>query len=167
MSNLLSRFFFKTWHFNLFNNYNFNDTISHISDKFHLFSFFQNSLSDSFISIINPFQESAFGNIQLSLFLFSITLIFKNHFLSSIWIPSLWFFTCRLPKTSKVIMRNHTVLTTFILLGLTEDPQLQVLILVFLFLTYLLSISGNLTIIILTFLNSPLKTPMHFFLETS
>lgn len=64
-------------------------------------------------------------------------------------------------------MRNHTVLTTFILLGLTEDPQLQVLILVFLFLTYLLSISGNLTIIILTFLNSPLKTPMHFFLETS
>ena len=38
-------------------------------------------------------------------------------------------------------MRNHTVITTFILLGLTEDPQLQVLVFVFLFLTYLLSIT--------------------------
>ena len=62
-------------------------------------------------------------------------------------------------------MRNHTVITTFILLGLTEDPQLQVLIFAFLFLTYLLSITGNLTIIILTFLDSHLKTPMYFFLR--
>ena len=62
-------------------------------------------------------------------------------------------------------MRNHTVITTFILLGFTEDPQLQVLIFAFLFLTYLLSITGNLTIIILTFLDSHLKTPMYFFLR--
>ena len=62
-------------------------------------------------------------------------------------------------------MRNHTVITTFILLGFTEDPQLQVLIFVFLFLTYMLSITGNLTIIILTFLDSHLKTPMYFFLR--
>uniref|UniRef100_I3MN06 G-protein coupled receptors family 1 profile domain-containing protein n=1 Tax=Ictidomys tridecemlineatus TaxID=43179 RepID=I3MN06_ICTTR len=43
-------------------------------------------------------------------------------------------------------MRNNTV-TVFILLGLTDDPQLQVLIFIFLFLTYVLSITGNLTII--------------------
>ncbi|XP_045685513.1 olfactory receptor 6C2-like [Phyllostomus hastatus] len=61
-------------------------------------------------------------------------------------------------------MRNHTV-TTFILLGLTDDPQLQGLLLIFLFLTYLLSISGNLTIISLTFVDSHLKTPMYFFLQ--
>ncbi|XP_006859635.1 PREDICTED: olfactory receptor 6C2-like [Chrysochloris asiatica] len=61
-------------------------------------------------------------------------------------------------------MRNRTV-TTFILLGLTDDPQLQVLIFVFLFLTYTLSITGNLTIITLTIVDSHLKTPMYFFLK--
>ncbi|XP_007956488.1 olfactory receptor 6C2-like [Orycteropus afer afer] len=61
-------------------------------------------------------------------------------------------------------MRNGTV-TTFILLGLTDDPQLQVLIFVFLFLTYMLSVTGNLTIITLTFVDSHLKTPMYFFLK--
>ncbi|XP_042639272.1 olfactory receptor 6C2-like [Orycteropus afer afer] len=61
-------------------------------------------------------------------------------------------------------MRNGTV-TTFILLGLTDDPQLQGLIFVFLFLTYMLSVTGNLTIITLTFVDSHLKTPMYFFLK--
>ncbi|XP_004373971.2 olfactory receptor 6C2-like [Trichechus manatus latirostris] len=64
----------------------------------------------------------------------------------------------------KSVMRNGTV-TTFILLGLTDDPQLQVLIFIFLFLTYMLSVTGNLTIITLTFLDSHLKTPMYFFLK--
>ena len=62
-------------------------------------------------------------------------------------------------------MRNHTVITTFILVGLTEDPELQVLIFIFLFLTYVLSVTGNLTIIILTLTDSYLKTPMYFFLR--
>ncbi|XP_003423260.2 olfactory receptor 6C2-like [Loxodonta africana] len=61
-------------------------------------------------------------------------------------------------------MRNGTV-TSFILLGLTDDPQLQVLIFIFLFLTYILSVTGNLTIITLTFVDSHLKTPMYFFLK--
>nr|XP_060460310.1 olfactory receptor 6C2-like isoform X2 [Panthera onca] len=61
-------------------------------------------------------------------------------------------------------MRNSTI-TTFILLGLTDDPELQVLIFIFLFLTYTLSVSGNLTIIILTFVDPHLKTPMYFFLN--
>ncbi|KAM4839286.1 olfactory receptor 6C2-like [Urocitellus parryii] len=62
-------------------------------------------------------------------------------------------------------MRNHTAITTFILLGLTDDPKLQVLIFIFLFLTYMLSVAGNLTIITLTLLDSHLKTPMYFFLR--
>ncbi|XP_059039492.1 olfactory receptor 6C2-like [Mustela lutreola] len=61
-------------------------------------------------------------------------------------------------------MKNHTV-TTFILLGLTEDPQLQIPIFIFLLLTYILSITGNLTIISLTLVDSHLKTPMYFFLQ--
>ncbi|XP_074175122.1 olfactory receptor 6C2-like [Rhinolophus sinicus] len=62
-------------------------------------------------------------------------------------------------------MRNHTPVTTFILLGLTNDPQLQILLFIFLFLTYLLSVTGNLTIILLTLVDSHLKTPMYFFLR--
>ncbi|XP_049639524.1 olfactory receptor 6C74-like [Suncus etruscus] len=62
-------------------------------------------------------------------------------------------------------MRNHTTVTTFILLGLTNDPQLQVVVFVLLFFTYMLSAAGNLTIITLTLLDSHLKTPMYFFLR--
>ncbi|XP_028387905.1 olfactory receptor 6C2-like [Phyllostomus discolor] len=61
-------------------------------------------------------------------------------------------------------MKNYTV-TTFILLGLTEDPQLQVLIFIFLFFTYMLSVTGNLTIITLTSVDPHLKTPMYYFLQ--
>ncbi|KAH0501003.1 Olfactory receptor 6C2 [Microtus ochrogaster] len=61
-------------------------------------------------------------------------------------------------------MRNRTV-TTFVLLGLTDDPKLKILIFFCLFLTYLLSITGNLTIIFLIFIDSHLKTAMYFFLQ--
>ncbi|XP_045869010.1 olfactory receptor 6C2-like [Meles meles] len=62
------------------------------------------------------------------------------------------------------MMRNRTI-TTFILLGLTDDPQLKIMIFIFLFLTYMLSITGNLTIISLTFIDSHLQNAMYFFLQ--
>ncbi|XP_058414035.1 olfactory receptor 6C1-like [Diceros bicornis minor] len=62
-------------------------------------------------------------------------------------------------------MRNQTETTEFILLGLSDDPQLHVVIFVFLLITYMLSITGNLTIITLTLLDSHLQTPMYFFLR--
>ncbi|XP_059039512.1 olfactory receptor 6C1 [Mustela lutreola] len=62
-------------------------------------------------------------------------------------------------------MRNHTEITEFILLGLSDDPQLQGVIFIFLFITYMLSITGNLTIITLTLLDAHLQTPMYFFLR--
>ncbi|XP_075409361.1 olfactory receptor 6C2-like [Tenrec ecaudatus] len=62
------------------------------------------------------------------------------------------------------VMKNYTI-TAFILLGLTDDPHMQVLIFVSLFFTYMLSVTGNLTIITLTLVDSHLKTPMYFFLQ--
>ncbi|XP_036618001.1 olfactory receptor 6C2-like [Trichosurus vulpecula] len=62
-------------------------------------------------------------------------------------------------------MRNHTRIMLFILQGLTDDPRLKVLIFIFLFLTYALTIIGNLIIIILTLMDTQLKTPMYFFLR--
>ncbi|XP_021030471.1 olfactory receptor 6C2-like [Mus caroli] len=62
-------------------------------------------------------------------------------------------------------MKNYTAITTFILVGLTDDANLQILLFIFLLLTYLLSVIGNLTIITLTLVDSHLKTPMYFFLR--
>uniref|UniRef100_A0A8C3WCK6 Olfactory receptor n=1 Tax=Catagonus wagneri TaxID=51154 RepID=A0A8C3WCK6_9CETA len=62
-------------------------------------------------------------------------------------------------------MRNHTSLTCFILLGLTDDPHMQILIFIFLLLTYTLSVIGNLIIIILIFVDSHLETAMYLFLQ--
>ncbi|XP_077024150.1 olfactory receptor 6C74-like [Tamandua tetradactyla] len=62
-------------------------------------------------------------------------------------------------------MGNHTRVIVFILVGLTDDPQLEVVLFTFLLLTYLLSITGNLIIITLTLLDAHLKTPMYFFLR--
>ncbi|EGW05413.1 olfactory receptor 6C74 [Cricetulus griseus] len=62
-------------------------------------------------------------------------------------------------------MKNHTKVTVFILAGLTDDPQWKVALFIFLLLTYLLSITGNLIIITLTLVDTHLKTPMYFFLR--
>ncbi|XP_036025886.1 olfactory receptor 6C74-like [Onychomys torridus] len=62
-------------------------------------------------------------------------------------------------------MGNHTRVTVFILLGLTDDPQWKIVLFIFLLLTYLLSITGNLIIITLTLVDTHLKTPMYFFLR--
>ncbi|XP_019310224.2 olfactory receptor 6C74-like [Panthera pardus] len=62
-------------------------------------------------------------------------------------------------------MGNHTQVTVFILAGLTDDPQLKVVLFFFLLLTYLLSVTGNLLIITLTLVDVTLKTPMYFFLR--
>jgi len=62
-------------------------------------------------------------------------------------------------------MKNHTRPTEFILLGLSDDPELQIVTFLFLIITYILSVTGNLTIIILTLVDSHLQTPMYFFLR--
>ncbi|XP_042554897.1 olfactory receptor 6C2-like [Dipodomys spectabilis] len=61
-------------------------------------------------------------------------------------------------------MRNHTI-TTFLLQGLTDDPQLKAVLLIFLCLTYMVSLIGNLTIISLTTVDPQLKTAMYYFLQ--
>ena len=59
---------------------------------------------------------------------------------------------------------NGSFVTEFILLGLTNQPDLQ-LPLFFLFLgMYMVAVQGNLGLIILITLNSHLHTPMYFFL---
>ncbi|XP_045872804.1 olfactory receptor 143-like [Meles meles] len=61
-------------------------------------------------------------------------------------------------------VENDSSVTEFILLGLTDQPELQ-LPLFFLFLVnYVVTVVGNLSLINLIYLNSHLHTPMYFFL---
>ena len=62
-------------------------------------------------------------------------------------------------------MRNHTSVFSFILQGLTDNLQMQILTFIFLLITYMLNIIGNLVIITLILVDSHLKTAMYFFLQ--
>ena len=61
-------------------------------------------------------------------------------------------------------INNYTTVVEFVLQGLSEDPRLQALFLVFFLLLYILALSGNTVIIIAISLNPSLHTPMYFFL---
>lgn len=61
-------------------------------------------------------------------------------------------------------MRNYMEVTEFILLELTNDPQDKVVLFLFLLVTYMLSVTGNLIVIILTLSDNYLHIPMLFFL---
>ncbi|XP_012920407.1 olfactory receptor 478 [Heterocephalus glaber] len=60
---------------------------------------------------------------------------------------------------------NHTAVTEFILLGLTDDPVLQVILFMIILCIYLVTISGNLSTIILIRVSSRLHYPMYLFLS--
>ena len=60
---------------------------------------------------------------------------------------------------------NHTVVTDFIFLGLTDDPVLRVILFVIILCIYLVTVSGNLSTIVLIRISSQLHHPMYFFLS--
>ncbi|XP_042532068.1 olfactory receptor 5B17-like [Dipodomys spectabilis] len=61
-------------------------------------------------------------------------------------------------------MENGTEVREFILLGLTNDPTLQVPLFIIFTLIYLITMIGNLGMITVILLDSHLHTPMYFFL---
>ncbi|NXL40367.1 OR5G3 protein, partial [Glaucidium brasilianum] len=59
---------------------------------------------------------------------------------------------------------NHTLLTAFVLSGLSNHPQLQHLLFFTFCLMYTIAIIGNLLIFMVT-VHPTLRTPMYFFLR--
>ncbi|XP_037700239.1 putative olfactory receptor 2W6 [Choloepus didactylus] len=55
--------------------------------------------------------------------------------------------------------------TDFILLGFSDRPQLELIISVFVFIFYIVTLIGNTTIILVSHLDIQLHTPMYFFLS--
>ncbi|CAD7687327.1 unnamed protein product [Nyctereutes procyonoides] len=62
-------------------------------------------------------------------------------------------------------MENNTKVTEFILLGLTNAPELQIPLFIMFTLIYLFTLAGNLGMVVLILLDSHLHTPMYFFLS--
>ncbi|KAL6089340.1 hypothetical protein STEG23_032782 [Scotinomys teguina] len=60
---------------------------------------------------------------------------------------------------------NHTAVTEFILLGLTDDPVLRVILFTIILCIYLVTVSGNLSTILLIRVSSQLHHPMYLFLS--
>ncbi|XP_029431444.1 olfactory receptor 1020-like [Rhinatrema bivittatum] len=60
---------------------------------------------------------------------------------------------------------NQTSVTEFLLLGLTDDPHLKTLLFVVFLIIYLMTLLGNIGIILLIKQDSRLHTPMYFFLS--
>ncbi|CAO2584852.1 Olfactory receptor 5B12 [Lemmus lemmus] len=63
------------------------------------------------------------------------------------------------------LMENISEITEFILVGLTDAPELQVPLSIVFTLIYLITLVGNLVMIMLIVLDSRLHTPMYFFLS--
>ncbi|XP_007519202.2 olfactory receptor 4C45-like [Erinaceus europaeus] len=63
-------------------------------------------------------------------------------------------------------MERMKNVTEFILLGLTQNPDLQKILLPVLFVTYLMTLAGNLLISITIFISPALGSPMYFFLSS-
>lgn len=60
---------------------------------------------------------------------------------------------------------NHSTMMAFILLGLSSDPHIQALLFVLFLLVYLLTSTGNMTMMLVIRADSHLHTPMYYFLS--
>ncbi|XP_043853512.1 olfactory receptor 5K1-like [Dromiciops gliroides] len=64
----------------------------------------------------------------------------------------------------KMAEENDTLTTDFILIGFTNHPEMKVMLFVVFFVIYLITIVGNLGLVILILIEPRLHTPMYFFL---
>ncbi|XP_007936150.1 olfactory receptor 8S1-like [Orycteropus afer afer] len=62
-------------------------------------------------------------------------------------------------------LRNHSTVTEFILLGLSADPKIEALLFMLFLGIYLLTVMGNLMLLLVIRVDSHLHTPMYFFLS--
>ncbi|XP_073417259.1 olfactory receptor 6C1-like [Dendrobates tinctorius] len=59
---------------------------------------------------------------------------------------------------------NQTPFTYFIILGISQVPELQALVFLLVLILYLITVTGNMTLLLLVCLEHYLHTPMYFFL---
>ncbi|XP_047387040.1 olfactory receptor 7A10-like [Sciurus carolinensis] len=96
--------------------------------------------------------------------------IMKPHLCGLLILVS-WVRSCSSGYTHTLLLGNHmkprnsTQISEFLLLGFSEDPEMQPLIFGLFLSMYLVTVLGNLLIIVATISDSHLHTPMYFFLS--
>ncbi|XP_049620798.1 olfactory receptor 2G3-like [Suncus etruscus] len=70
-----------------------------------------------------------------------------------------------LASEKAVDVSNESYATDFILLGFSDQPQLERILFVVVLISYLVTLMGNSTIILVSYLDVQLHTPMYFFLS--
>ncbi|KAM4696221.1 olfactory receptor 5AR1-like [Rhinophrynus dorsalis] len=66
--------------------------------------------------------------------------------------------------TEEMKQHNVTVMTSFVLAGISDFPQMQSVIFILVLFIYLITLGGNVTILFLIITDPRLHTPMYFFL---
>ncbi|XP_032078934.1 olfactory receptor 1019-like [Thamnophis elegans] len=64
-----------------------------------------------------------------------------------------------------MIEENHTKMTEFVFVGLVDSPKMELLSFIVILIIYLITLTGNLGMIILIRISSQLQSPMYFFLS--
>ncbi|XP_027716587.1 putative olfactory receptor 8G3 pseudogene [Vombatus ursinus] len=64
-----------------------------------------------------------------------------------------------------MITGNHSMVTDFILMGLTDQPELQLPLFLLFFQIYIISMMGNVGLLLLIRISSQLHAPMYYFLS--
>ncbi|XP_070790691.1 olfactory receptor 5AR1-like [Pituophis catenifer annectens] len=64
-----------------------------------------------------------------------------------------------------MIEENHTKVTEFVFVGLVDSPKMELLSFIVILIIYLITLTGNLGMIILIRISSQLQSPMYFFLS--
>lgn len=64
-----------------------------------------------------------------------------------------------------MVEENHTKITEFVFVGLVDSPNMELLSFIVILIIYLITVTGNLGMIILIRISSQLQSPMYFFLS--
>ncbi|KAM3855987.1 olfactory receptor 5AR1-like [Vipera latastei] len=64
-----------------------------------------------------------------------------------------------------MVEENHTKITEFVFVGLVDSPNMELLSFIVILIIYLITLTGNLGMIILIRISSQLQSPMYFFLS--
>ena len=101
-------------------------------------------------------------HIHMCIYIFPLSYSHKKHLWSLLYLPYL--FMQKYTKW-KQRMENQTFVTEFILLGFPSLQRLQVLLFVGVLVIYILTVTGNIIIVVTVVSDNTLHKPMYFFLE--
>ncbi|XP_075391707.1 olfactory receptor 7G2-like [Tenrec ecaudatus] len=117
------------------------------------------------VNILTKSQTITFTGCVSQIFFVLVFCAFENFLLAAMAYDRYVAICSPLRGINSTASRNQTVITEFILLGLTCDPEFQPIIFSLFLMVYLVTVLGNLLMVWAVISDSHLHTPMYFFLS--